>query len=269
MYLIINSECSSIPERIKPLASEGCALLNLLHCLGYDANNPPLGDLLRRAYNLDGEWIVLSPIHWQATHNDALIMAVGKDLALQDADARLWFELFEEYLAAEDMRLHYHNAETWLLHDPQRRPLNAKPVHQLLRKSLMPELAQLDQSLFWQKFITESQMLFASKPNQSSINGLWPWGNAQLTEKKTAAICADEAFLTLAQQCSSQVILYHPEVKLKEQKILLVSDYSVLSKQHQEELEKMHVHWYWNNIAYSGSANNWLIRLWRKLIHAN
>ena len=57
--------------------------------------------------------------------------------------------------------------------------LNAKPVHHLLNKSLMPELAQLDKTMYWQKFITESQMFFASNPNQSLVNGLWIWGGCK------------------------------------------------------------------------------------------
>lgn len=269
MDVIINAECSVVPEGVEPLAAQGTALLNLLLCLGYDPMDPPLADLLRRFAQLKGDWLVLSPIHWQATHNDALILATGKDLELQDAQAKLWFAVFADYLAADGMKLHYHDAETWLLAAPQKHPLNAKPAHQLLNKSLMLELTQMGDTLFWQKFITESQMLFASKPNQSAMNGLWPWGNAVFSGKKAIKICADEAFLPIAKQCSSDVSLYSPSIKLKEQQILLITERSMLSAQHQEELEKLLVHWYWNNTAYASGTNNWFIRLWRTLIHAH
>lgn len=269
MYVVINSDCGFIPEGVKPLVSEGSALLNLLRCLDYDPVNPPLADLLRRTHHLDGEWLVLSPIHWQATHNDALIMATGKDLAIEEQDARLWFKYIAEYLAEEDMTLHFHDTETWLLCDRKQHPLNAKPVHQLLNRSLMPELKQLDETMFWQKFITESQMLFASKSNQSAMNGLWPWGNAKLADKTETTICADAYFLPFAQQCSAQVVLYDPTIKLKEQSVLLISELSLLSEAHQQELKKLPVHWYWNNTAYTRTNNNWFTRLWRTVTHAH
>ncbi|MDR3442322.1 MAG: hypothetical protein P4L65_04835 [Legionella sp.] len=269
MYLIVDADCAAVPENVKPLASEGLALLNLLSCLNYDVANPPLADLLRQSHQLEGDWLILSPIHWQASHNDAVIVAAGNELQVQESDARLCFDSLVDYLAIDGMTLHYHDAETWLLCDKKNHPLNAKPVYQLLNKSLMPELSQLGSSLFWQKLVTESQMLFASRASQSVINGVWPWGAASLSDKKTVKICADEFFFPIAELCSMQVILYSPSVRLKEQQILLVSDLSVLSALHQEELKKIEVHWYWNNIAYTSGSNNWFTRLWRTFIHAN
>lgn len=269
MYVVINSDCSSVPEGVKPLSSEGSALLNLLLCLGYDPTDPPLADLLRKYHNLDGDWLILSPIYWQATHNDALILATGKDLQGQEAEAKLWFSVFSDYFSVDEMTLYYHDAQTWLLCENKKHPLRSKPVHQLLSKSLMPELTQLDNSLFWQKFLTESQMLFASKPNKSAMNGLWPWGSAQLASQKTIAICADESFLPMANICSSNVSLYSPSVNLKEQQILLLTEFSTLSEPHQEELKKILAHWYWNNTAFTSGNSNWFTRLWRKLTHAN
>lgn len=269
MHVVIDSECDAIPEQAKSLNSEGRVLLNLLQSLGYAPDNPPFADLLRQYHNLEGEWIVLTPVHWEATHNDAMIVALGKDLQLTESDSKLWFDLFSEYLAEEGAVLHYHDAENWLIHTNQPYPLNAKPPQRLLHRSLMPELAQLDNSMHWQKFITESQMLFASKPNQSFINGLWVWGNSKLKEKQPLHICVDAHFFPFAELLSTQVTLYTPEITLKEQQIILLSELSTLSKPHQEELKKMSAQWYWNNTAYSVGSENWFVRLWRKLIHAN
>lgn len=269
MYLIINSECNSISDGVKPLVSEGTALLNLLHCLGYDTDDPPLADLLSKFYHVPGDWLVLSPIQCQATHNDALITAAGRSLEVQEADAQSWFSVFSDYFAAEGMKLHYHDEKTWLLHDPQKHPLKAKPAHRLLNKSLVPELAGLDQTLFWQKFITESQMLFASQPNHSMMNSLWPWGSAKLADKKDTVICADEYFLPSAKLCSVNVNLYSPSIKLKEQHIVLINDRSVLSAQHLHELKKLSIDWYWNDTAYASNWGNWFTRLWRRMIYVN
>lgn len=268
MHVVISSECNSIPERAQPINSEGNALLNFLLSLGYDPDNPPFADLLRLYHNLVGEWFVLTPVHWVATHNDAVVVALGNELQLKEDEAKSCFDLFSEYLAEEGTVLHYHNADTWLLRNDKKYSLNAKPPHHLLHQSLMLPLAQLDKTMYWQKFITESQMLFASKANQFPANGLWVWSSAKLKDKMMTTVCADEHFYSFAQICSSQVTRYSPTVTLKDYQILLLSDLSVLSQQHQEELKKMPVDWYWNNAAYSMSADSWYVRLWRKLIHA-
>ncbi|MBI2784836.1 MAG: hypothetical protein HYX60_00410 [Legionella longbeachae] len=269
MHVLISSECSVVPLSSKPLVSEGDALLNFLHILDYDSADPPLADLLRRYHHLEGEWLVLSPVHWEATHNDAMIVASGKELQLKEIESKSCFNLFAQYLAEEDKVLFYHNKQTWLLYHDKSQALNAKPVHHLLNLSLMPELAKLDNTMYWQKFFTESQMFFASRTNQSKINGIWLWGSAKLKDKKAIKVCADEYFLSIAQICSSNVTLYSPSVMLKEYEILLITDFFMLSEHHQEELKKKTVDWYWNNVAYTAKSSNWFTRLWRKLSYAN
>jgi hypothetical protein len=269
MDVIINADCSVVPEQAQLLASQGKAILNFLYCLGYDAADPPVADVLRRAHDLEGDWLILSPVTWMATHNDAMIVAADKALQLDEVTSKHWFQLYSDYLAVEHIRLYYHDAETWLLHTVNKPPINAKPVHQLIHHSLMPELAQLDSTMYWQKFFTEGQMFFASHSNQSALNGVWLWGGAHLADKKSIAICADESFFSIAQICSGNVTLYNPSVELKQYSILLLSDVDILSKQHQDELKKMSVCWYWNNFAFTLKNRNWLTRLWRNLTHAH
>lgn len=268
-HVVINTDSATIPEEVKPLVSQGSALLNVLHCLNYDPCDPPLADLLKSHHHLQGDWIILSPIYWQATHNDALIVAAGKELELDESDAKSQFNLLATYLAVENRVLYYHDADIWLLQDNKEHPLQAKPVHQLIGKSLMPELAQLGDTLFWQKLLTESQMLFASTVKQSVINGLWPWGGASLAEKSKQAICADAEFFSIAKELSDKVTLYNPSLRFKEYDVLLISELSVLTDSHQEELKKLPVYWYWNNMAYTSGKGNWFTRLWRTLIHAH
>ncbi len=267
--VVINTDSAAIPQEAKPLVSQGSALLNLLDCLNYDPYDPPLADLLKSHHHLQGEWIILSPIYWQATHNDALIVAAGQALQLDESDAKSQFNELATYLAVENKVLYYHDANTWLMQDNKEHFLQAKPVHQLIGKSLMPELAQLGDTLFWQKLLTESQMLFASTTKKSSINGVWPWGGAMLAEKSNQAICADSEFFSIAKECSDRVTLYNPSLKLKEYDVLLISELSVLTDSHQDELKKLPVQWYWNNMAYTSGKCNWFARLWRTLIHAH
>ncbi len=268
MDVVINSDCSVIPEHSSVLTSQGAGYLNFLTCLGYDSLNPPAAELLRQLSHLDGNWLMVSPVHWQASHNDAFIVAAGKELGLGEDDSKTWFNLFANYLAHDDIRLYYYSAEYWLLRTNQHVPINAKPIHYMLNKSLMPELASLDPSMFWQKFITETQMFFASLPNETSLNGVWVWGGAKLREKNSKPICADEAFLELANLCSSNVSLYTHATDLKKVEILLLNDLDTLSDVHKVMLKKS-ANWYWNNSAYTYSDSNWITRLWRNLIHAH
>ncbi|BCA95597.1 hypothetical protein TUM19329_19580 [Legionella antarctica] len=269
MNVVIDSECPFIPEQSKSCMSQGKAVLNFLTCLGYDAVEVPLADVLRRVHHLEGDWLVASPVHWQATHNDAMIVAADKDLQLDETTSRYWFQLYSEYLAAEHISLYYHDAETWLLQAINKPTINAKPVHQLVNHSLMPELSQLDSTMSWQKFFTEGQMFFASHSNKSTLNGVWIWGGVHLEEKKSITVCADEHFFTIAQNCSDNVSLYNPGIFIEEYSILLISNMDILSKEHKEQLKKIPACWYWNNLAYSLNDLNWLTRLWRKLTHAH
>lgn len=269
MDVVINSDYASIPEQSRQLVSQGNAILNFLVSLGYDPIDPPIADVLRRENNLEGKWLILSPIQWHATHNDAMIVATDKELQLSETESRNYFQLYSHYLAVENKTIHYHNAEIWLLRTDNTPSLKAKPPHQILNHSLMPELAQLDSTMYWQKFFTESQMFFASLENKSALNGVWLWGGAELAAKKSISVCADEHFISIAQSCSSNVTLYNPSLSLKQFQVLLFDNTNNLSKSHQEQLRTMPARWYWNNSAYSQSDTNWFIRLWRSLTHAH
>lgn len=269
MDVIINEECDAIPEGYHELTTQSDALLNLLYALDYDPLNPPAADLIRKIHHLEGRWVVLSPIHWNASHNDASIVAVGDELQLNQSEAEFWFKLYSEYLADEGLSLYYHNANYWLLALKNQPELQAKPPSLIINKSLMPQLEHLDKSMFWQKWFTESQMFFASLPNDTLINGVWPWGASKLGGKKTTTIYADSSFIAAAQLCSSNAIPYSPAVTLRSDQILIVDQFATLSETHQDQLKKMPVNWYWNNKAYTRNNNNWFIRIWRNLFHAH
>lgn len=269
MDVIIDTTCSNVPANTEVLTSQGSAVLNLLVRLNYDSLNPPLADLLRLSHHLEGDWFVVNPIHWEASHNDVLIVAAGSELNLEEAEARYWFDLLSAFLVSEGMTLYYHDKDTWLLCNPGKPVINAKPVYQITNHSLMPELAQLDATMYWQKLFTECQMFFASQPNTSLINGVWVWGGAQLEDKQSVPICADNHFLSLARVCSKDVTPYSSAIDLKQFQIILLNDFTNLSPQHQEEITKMSARWYWNNLAYNQSSPNWFTRIWRSLTHAH
>jgi hypothetical protein len=224
MDIIINSILSEAPEGCTALATHGNFFSNLFACLGdpkadsqliHPENYCPVADLLRRYHNLEGdEWLIASPIHWQATHNDAMIMASGEALQLYEEESRLWFAAFKDYLSADNINVHYHDPVTWLLQCPGRPAISSKPVYSLHHQSMMSELKQLDPSLFWARFMTDMQMFFSSHPLNRSrkadrflINGVWVWGGGTLVAPQSIPlVCYDSELLTLAGLLSTKVI---------------------------------------------------------------
>lgn len=269
MDIFIDSDCTILPKETKPLVSQGSLIENFLVGLGYEASDPPLAELLKGFYSLEGDCLMLSPVKWQATHNDAMIIAADETLALEEAESKHWFTLYKNYLAEENIGLYYHDAKTWVLQAKGKPSLHAKPTHLLINQSLMPELAQLDSTLYWQKFLTEAQMFFASQPSIPPFNGVWLWGSAPLRDKTSLALCADESFFSIAQLCAEQVTLYHPTLELNSFSMLLLKSQEGLSASHQEQLKKIPSTWYWNNKAYRSTFPNYFARVWRNIFHVD
>lgn len=244
------------------------ALLHFLTSLGYDPLNPPLADLLRRYHRLAGDWLIVSPIHWQASHNNAEIVAMGPDLQWSEIQAKQSFTLFAEHLAADGMVLHYHSPSIWLLRVDDKPPLSAKPVQYVLNKPFMQELAALGKELYWQKFITESQMLFSTQTD-TLLNGVWLWSTSKLKEQ-TIKVAADTFFYPMVEVSQVKAIPYAPSLSLHEIDVLLLDRLESLSQAHQKKIKKMPSTWYWNDeVQIQGRSPNILVRLWRKLIHAH
>lgn len=126
---------------------------------------------------LQGNWLIVTPVHWQATHNDAIIMFCGDDLNLSEHQGRELFQEFADFVEGDGMKSHYHDACTWLIQTDGKPSINSVNPHDILNKSIGPYLKSLDSTHFWQRFITEIQMLFSgSSRHQSKVNGVWVWG---------------------------------------------------------------------------------------------
>lgn len=269
MNIIIDACVGSIPEKTKELVAQGTALLNLLACLGYDKTNPPLADLFSRYYQLEGQWLIASPVQWNASHNNVVITCLDNSASGYEQQLKAHFHQFSEHLISEGMALYYHEPHTWLVSSNHRSLLHAKPLYSVLNKPLMLELLGLDETMHWQKFLTESQMFFNAANPSSLMNGVWVWGGGLLGEKKKAKVCTDSSFFALAQLCATKVTLYDYALSITDFDFILLRDWSSLSEQHQQQLEKIATRWYWNNAGYEHVPLSWPIRLWRKLLHAN
>ncbi|MFY7698416.1 MAG: hypothetical protein ACOVQX_06380 [Legionella sp.] len=270
MDIIIDAELAIPPKDCLRLANHHDIHINLLIALSYHADQIPLADLLRQCHALPGEWLLVSPIHWQVTHNDAMIVACEQQLQLSEREARLWFDVFAAYVAHEHMTVVFHHPYLWLLRVTDKPKITAKPVYHLIGASLSREIECIDRSHYWQRLMTEVQMLFSAHPLNTArqpypINGVWLWGNGELS-LSTRTIITDKNLINLARLVSHKVQFYHDDNKFSCDDILLLQ--SVTSDQLKglrTSLHKQNVCWYWNNIAYSCKRLGWFSRLWRAL----
>ncbi len=241
------------PEGGLPIPTPSNDYHHVLTSLGYPADAPPVADWLRRYHGLDGTWYVVSPIHWQATHNDAMIVACDQALDWSDEESRAFFAIWAECLQSEAIQLHYHDAYTWLIQPSEPKPIHALAVHALLQQPMMAHLKALDATLFWQRLLTENQMLFSAhalnhaRKDRYPVNGVWIWGAGHLsTPVSRPIVCGDEASCALASVLSTQIQRYAPQQAYSKQAIFLsVKEEPLNSKRAQ---------------------NHWLVRLWRSLI---
>lgn len=281
MNVIINSnlnidatDSTNVPvlegQDVECLSSSDDFYTRLLVSAGYQADAPPLADLLARYHGLEGRWLIASPIHWEASHNDAMITACGSQLNLSDGQAEDWFKAFSEFVEADRMSACFIDAHTWLLRCDGKPAIQSRPVHQLVNQSIMPTLQALDSSMYWQRLFTESQMFFsAHKLNDHRpgcpVNGIWLWGEGQLHRPTDRPVyCDNELMHRLASIVSTDVRLYETDATLPKKSILLfdkLSQSALETLQHQ--LKKHRVQWFWNDAAYLQCPKPWYTRFWR------
>lgn len=271
MNVVINANApDSLPPSGNPLVHHGNFYHHLLNCLGFPEEKPPVAALLRQVMHFppEGHWLIASPVHWQVTHNDAFIEATGDSLGLSEEEGRAFFEVFAQYFREEDtFCLQYCNASTWFLQYGDKPAIRARPVAAMLHRSIMPELAALDTTLYWQRVFTESQMLLNSTPLNGArhpfpiINGVWFWGDGTLPLAGQKPMIADAASFPIANALSSAASLYdvgmNPKRLAKDTTLLFqrVSEETLSGLQH--HLKKHTVRWYWNNRAYVSHQQRW------------
>lgn len=125
-----------------------------------------------------GDWLIVSPVHWEATHNNAAIVAHGDALNLSEEVSRTLYTAFAAYLAEDKMHLYYCNANTWLLLCEDQEPPQTQTLQDALQRSMHTLLECLKKTPFWLRFITESQMFFSRQPQGGAaypVNGVWIW----------------------------------------------------------------------------------------------
>lgn len=269
MDIIINTTMDCLPANSTLLPSQGDWLGNWLIAMGYPTDNPPVGDMLRQCYHLQGTWQVIVPISWQATHNDAMIVAVGEDLELTDEESRCWFEAIAGFLKEDKLYLHYHNAETWLINTQGKPPLISKPASLMRQQSMMPAFDVMDNTLYWQRLMTELQMFMGAHPlnaervDKPIINGIWVYGSGVFTMNNTKPIISDDDFFICA--FPSKIKPFVEGMSIENNAIVLLKNALAF-----DSLTSLYcdVRWFWNNAAYFTKKTPWFGRLWRRFRNA-
>lgn len=276
MDVVINANKDTLLSGIIPLITKGDFWLNVLTLLRQDPVYTPLADLLRMYHQLQDEsWLIVSPINWQVTHNDAMITAYGEELNLTDDVAKILFAEISQFLAQDGFTLMYHSPYYWLLNTSGKATITSPNLPNIKNQSLMPILANLDNTMYWQRLFTELQMFLASHPLNMArdrlipINGLWFWGGGRLlpiSETILQPIVTDDPIIQHAfTQCLPVNLVNENVNEVLHDNTLFAMHYSTpaLVEQLEKITQKKTVNWYWNNIAYQMQFKPWYKRLFR------
>lgn len=238
----------------------------LLSMFGYTVHTAPVADFLKRYYGLPGEWSIASPIHWQATHNDATIRYADSMFKLSDEESRRLFSAFSSFIEQYEMKLYYHDATTWLIQANSHPIATTIPVHLLIDKSMSPALKDLESVPFWLRFITESQMFFSAL--KSDVNGIWVWGehsSEKPPSQRPFIICGDEHWLVAAHHLSTKASCFDSSARVVKNSVYFVPNAHWMKASHLEEhLAKYCVRWHWQNMTYVSKPKSWFSRLFQK-----
>ena len=268
MDVILNERCDVLPLKSTPLLGIRDPYHQLLKSYGYLDQDAPVGDFLRAYHGLSGRWLVASPVFWQATHRDAMIVAGGVTLDITEEASRQLCEAFAEFLLEDNIRLHYHNHYTWLIQTEE--PIDATALNGVLGQSIRPFLEACKSTPFWLRFITESQLFLHTHAEQQGIqvNGRWIWGDGQLktAQARPLMICGHHPLWEKACTQLSTLVTYDtPGLTVAKDTVFFVPEHACeYASQLEARLANAHVHWYWSNQAYITKPISWFKRFWRR-----
>ncbi|MBA2652243.1 MAG: hypothetical protein H0U73_08255 [Tatlockia sp.] len=267
MDVIVNGEKKEeFPPGSKGLSKEANYYHAILGCLGYDPEHLPLAGLLKLYHQLEGQWLIASPVHWEASHNDAMLIAAGDELELSDSESRLWFAAVADFLKADGFTPVYHDAHTWLFNIDDKPAIHSQVLETMMHKSLMPIISSLDSSYFWQRLFTEMQMYLSAHPlnlkrPDLTINGLWFWGEGDFKLEGLRKIVSDDQILL---KHSSSVSPLTPVTEFSKNDLLIINDPTQIELCFLEQkLKKNTVNWYWSNCSYTCKPTHWWSKFWR------
>lgn len=262
--IIINALCPGIPKGASSLCCYGDPVIHALLALGYPLDALPYAELIAMAKQLPAPAVVVSLVHWQASHNDAMFLALGQELGLDARQLRIWFEELSPLLNVGGSRLSDAQNGLWLLSLGDKECIKAAPPASLRHQSLMPAIAALGKTGIWQTLFTEAQMFLHAHPLNSqgskhAVNGLWFWGGGVLSDTHERILYTDNAVLQYLGGARSLDAL--SECDTQDAIIVLDNPDKASLAQCQHLVKKQESRWYWLDRAYALPIQSW----WTKL----
>jgi len=160
-------------------------------------NSPPVAHALMRNFGLQAEsgtWFVLQPVHFHIAR-DHIVLTDPRQLALQDAEARLLFEAARPLFEETGKALVYGDATTWFVRADDWHDLHTATPDAACGHNIDIWLPKGDAELAWRKLQNEVQMHWhthavnAEREGRGSkpVNSLWLWGGATVSNGATTA----------------------------------------------------------------------------------
>lgn len=262
MDVIVNAIKEELPANSKSLQNNYYS--SILHCLGYEREQIPLGNLLKLYHQLEGDWLIASPVHWEASHNDAVLSAAFNELELSEDESRLWFFEVADFLKPDGFSPVFHDAHLWLFKIDNKPNICSQSLNTLLHQSLMPVFSSLDTSHYWQRLITEMQMYLSAHPLNLKrqglpINGLWFWGEGAFVPKGRTIVTDDQILLSNY----SAIKPLMPTTFFNKEDLIIIHDPKEIERCGlMEKIKNNTVNWYWSNCSYTNQKKSWWSKIW-------
>ena len=160
------------------------------------------------------------------------------------------FDAFSSFVLEDGIKLHYHDAGTWLLQCEAHTLPQTKPLHAVLNHSMRPVLEALESNPFWLRLLTEAQMFLSHK--NVAMNGIWLWGSGPLhmpRQKPLVLVSDDKAWCKALERLSTHVRLYEEGMRLPKKGVYFMPDAS--SNQHDKlklDFEQQHPTRFWSKL---------------------
>lgn len=161
-----------------------------------------------------GEWLLLEPLHLTVDlahvyhlQGNALVLTADESAALQAS--------LQSHLAEYALTLVVSASGSWYLHSTQALEIETVAPHVFLGQSIRRYLPSGPRQAFWQRLLTEIQMLLATHPvnlqrrkrGEPTVDAWWMWGEGASLSGLTPAqatrvrkvVSSDKELLGLAQ----------------------------------------------------------------------
>ncbi len=132
-------------------------------------------------------WLRADPVHMQPSH-DQVIMAGNHPLNVSGAEMAQLRDEFNQLCREDGLQLETPVNQRWYLRVERTPQITTTPLPAVVGQNIYPHLPQGAEGLYWNKLLSEVQMLFyGSSVNQQrrqqglpEINSLWFWGGGLL-----------------------------------------------------------------------------------------